>query len=99
MSYSFQIRAATKAAAKLAVAAKFEEVATQQKCHERDKAQALAAADAFVDLVSDDETKDVVVTMNGYLSGRWEGSDVVFIGDANVNVTAGLSPRLVPKAE
>lgn len=76
MSYSFNVRAATKALAKLAVAAKFAEVATAQACHERDKKQALAAADAFIDLVSDDDTKDISVAMNGYLTGQWTGSDV-----------------------
>lgn len=94
MSYSFQIRAATKALALLAVAAKLDEVAVQQKCHERDKTQALATAEAFISLVDEDETKDVAVSMNGSLSGVWEGSDVTTITSAAVNVSAGLATRL-----
>lgn len=93
MSYSFTVRAASKALAKQAVAAKLAEVAHQQACHERDKAQAQAAADAFVDLLSDQPGKDVVVNMSGYLSGVWQGSDVESISSANLQVSASLAGR------
>lgn len=93
MSYSFQLRAATKALAKLAVAEKLDEIAAQQKCHERDKAQAVAAAGAFIDLVDEDETREIAVNMNGSLSGTWEGSDVTAISNAAVNVSVGLATR------
>lgn len=93
MSYSFTIRAADKAAAKAAVAAKFDEVNASQKCHERDRQQALAAADAFIDLVADDGTQDIVVNMAGYLSGSWENSDVIWISTASISVSASLTPR------
>lgn len=93
MSYSFGVRAASKAAAKLAVREKFDQMALQQACHERDKAQALAAADAFIDLVVEDDSKDIVVSMNGSLMGQWSGSDVVRIENAAVSVSAGLANR------
>lgn len=93
MSYSFTVRAANKQAAKAAVAAKFDEVATQQACHHRDKAQACAAADAFVDLLNDDDSKDVVVAINGSLMGQWTGSDVTLIESAAVSITAYAAKR------
>ena len=93
MSYSFGVRAANKAAAKQAVREKFDQVALQQTCHERDKAQAIAAADAFIDLVVDDDSKDVVVSMSGSLMGQWSDSDVVRIENAAVSVSAGLAKR------
>ena len=93
MSYSFALRAATKAAALAAVIAKMDEVAAQQACHQRDKAQAVAAAESFLNLLPDDDARDVTVNMSGYLSGQWQGSDVVEISAANVMVAVGLAKR------
>jgi hypothetical protein len=93
MSYSFQLRRPTKTQAKQAVAAKFIEIVHQQACHTRDMSQAIAAANAIIDLVRDDDTSDVSVIMNGSLCGRWEDSDMVAIESANVNVTAYLVAR------
>lgn len=98
MSYSFTVRAANKAAVKLAVAAKFEEAAKAQTCHERDKAQALAAADAFVDLLEVDDNKDVQVVMSGSLTGHWTATDVTSIQGASVSVSAYLMTREVAAA-
>jgi len=99
MSYSFQVRAATKAQAKQKVEDEFVKVVGHQVYHECDKAQAMAAANAFIDLVDEDSTKDVAVNMSGSLCGRWEGSDVVAIESANVGVTAYLVAREPDKAE
>jgi hypothetical protein len=68
MSYSFTITATTKAEAKERVAAEFDKVVTQQPAHVRDRASALAAAGAFLDLIADDESKDFTVTVNGSVS-------------------------------
>ena len=93
MSYSFQVRAANKAEAKAAVALKFEDVVKAQACHARDRIVALTTAGAVIDLIEDDDTQDVVVSMNGYLSGTWSGSDVTRIGGVNVSVAANLATR------
>lgn len=94
MSYSIGARAATKEAVKAALREKFaQQVVAAQACHQRDQAQALAAADAFIDLVEDDDTKDIVVNMNGSLTGQWSGSDVTRIEGAAVSVSAHLAPR------
>lgn len=68
MSYSFLAQASTKAAAKEAVAAKFDEVVGSQPIHARDKAAALANANAIIDLLMDDGTRDIAVSVNGYVS-------------------------------
>jgi hypothetical protein len=68
MSYSFQVKAATKAEAKAAVEAEFDKVVEQQPEHARDKAAALANANASIDLLADDDTQDVSVSCNGYIS-------------------------------
>jgi 3-hydroxyisobutyrate dehydrogenase-like beta-hydroxyacid dehydrogenase len=93
MSYSFNLRAPSKAAALAAVTAKMDEVAAQQACHQRDKAQAVAAAESFLALLPDDDTRDVAVNMSGYLAGTWQGSDVVNISSANMVVAVAMVPR------
>lgn len=67
MSYSFNAQASTKAAAKDAVAAKFDEVTATQPIHARDKAAALANANAVIDLLMDDDSRDISVSVSGYV--------------------------------
>lgn len=69
MSYSFSVQAASKAAAKEAVASKFDEmVVAAQSIHARDRAAVLVNANTVIDLLDDDEAKDVRVSCNGYVS-------------------------------
>lgn len=98
MSYSFGLRAANKAALLALVSAKMDEIAAQQVCHERDKAAALATAEAFTGQLTDDESRDVSITMSGFLSGQWEGSDVTRVTAANVSVSVGFADRPSPEA-
>jgi hypothetical protein len=96
MSYSFNIKAATKAVAKEAVAAKFDEQVAQQPIHARDRAAVLANANTVIDLLADDDTKDVSVSCNGYLS--WNGigdftPETASIGTASVSCSASHANR------
>jgi hypothetical protein len=96
MSYSFGVRASNKAAAKEAVAAKFDEMAASQPIHARDRAAALANANAVIDLLADDDTKDVAVSCNGYLSWNGTGTftpEVAPIASASVACTANHAYR------
>lgn len=93
MSYSFAVRCQSKSSAKDAIIQKMDEVAATQACHERDKKQALAAAFMFIDLLPDDDTRDIQVGMSGYLTGTWEGTDVVAVTGASISVNAGLLTR------
>jgi len=71
MSYSFQVRGASIVVALAAAAAAFDEVVASQPTHAADKAPALAAAEALAALIHPDDTKDVVIAMNGYLSWKY----------------------------
>lgn len=70
MSYSVSVTAANKAAAKSAVAAKFDEVVAAQPIHARDREAAIANANAAIDLLTDDDTMHVAVSLNGYVGWR-----------------------------
>lgn len=90
MSYSFGVRGATKTDAIAKVAAELDKVVTSQPIHSTDRAQAQAAAEAFINVIPDDETKDVYVSVRG--SVGWQGTldiDAV-VTSASVNVSAAL---------
>ncbi|WP_296741484.1 hypothetical protein [Mesorhizobium sp.] len=91
MSYSFNVQAASKAAAKAAVAAKFDEVIATQPIHARDKTAALANANAVIDLLMDDDTREISVSVNGYVGWqenlREDASNPLRV--ASVSTTAG----------
>ena len=89
MSYSFGVRAATKEAAVAAVSAKLDEVVASQPDHAADRAQAQSAAEAFIALLADDASRDVVVSVSGWLS--WDTT--TRFTDANVSVSANLASK------
>lgn len=94
MSYSFNVKAADKAAAKVAVEAKFDEtVVAQQPVHARDRAAVLANANTVIDLLADDETKDVSVSCNGYVSWSKGGVDDAQFNTASVACNASHAIR------
>lgn len=76
MSYSFAITAATKDDAKRLVAEQFDvQVTPTQPIHQRDRAAALAAANAYVDLLVDDPGQHLRVQLNGSVSYQWSEED------------------------
>jgi DNA polymerase/3'-5' exonuclease PolX len=89
MSYSFSVKAANKELAKQAVAAEFEKIIGYQPVHTRDCAAVLANANAVIDLLGDDETKDVAVSCNGYLS--WATGTAEEAKFCSVNITCYAS--------
>lgn len=93
MSYSIAVTAATKDEAVLKVAAELNKVVEHQPSHRHDKQQALNAAMAFIDILPDDDTRDVHVNMHGSLSGPWADGDYTSISSASVGVTATLKNR------
>ncbi|MET4190686.1 MULTISPECIES: hypothetical protein [unclassified Bradyrhizobium] len=72
MSYSFNVKAASKDEAKAVVAAEFDKVVSQQPIHARDKAAALANANAVIDLLAPEapEGHMIAVACNGYVGWR-----------------------------
>ena len=96
MSYSFSIRADSKTTAKAKVAEELDKVLAQQPVHAADRAQALAAAEAFIDILVDNETteadsQDIVVSVNG--SVGWQHPDQSRLTSAAVGVSAYLAPK------
>lgn len=95
MSYSRQIRAASKAAALVALAAAVDEIVASQPIHATDKDAIVASATAAVNTLRDDEARDVVLNISGSLG--WEGATPA--GEApqftsmNVSASAYLAPR------
>ena len=97
MSYSFNIQAATKAAAKQAISQKLAQVEANQPVHRADRQQAEATAHAFVDQLQDDDARDIAVSVNGSLG--WSGSlDAQGLTGEIVSTSVGVSARLVPRS-
>lgn len=92
MSYSYSIKAESKKAAVEAVVAKVEELVASQPIHIRDKVAILSNADAVIELLEDDETKDVVVSFNGYISVN------SMLGSPTTSVAVSCSAGLVVRA-
>lgn len=93
MSYSFTLRAATKALALAAIATKLDELVAQQPVHQVDRKQVQLVAETMVAVLPDDDTRDVTVTMNGHVSGSWNGSDLLALGSVSVGFSVGLVQR------
>lgn len=96
MSYSFTVRAATKVEAKEKVAAELAKVVETQPIHARDQQQAEAAASAFVDLLPEDDTQDVTVSVHGSIG--WYGSLDDKTISAGVGINVGFAAKVAPKA-
>ncbi len=92
MSYSFNVRAASKSAALDLVAVEFGHVVSQQSVHNKDHDAALDTAKAFVDILEVDELKDVEVRMNGSIS-----TDPAGVRHVSISVTAALVEKEVAK--
>lgn len=92
MSYSFSFRAANKAEASEKVADELGKIVANQPVHEADRAQAQAAADSFIELIRDDETQDILVSVSGSCWGVDAG-----LNSAGVNVSAQLVAKEVKK--
>jgi hypothetical protein len=100
MSYSFDVKAASKAEALELVTQKLAEVAASQRVHAADVHQATAAARAFVDLLAEPPAgmTDICVRVSGSLGWR-DGLDTDAarkISATNISVTACHMARPLP---
>jgi hypothetical protein len=89
MSYSFSARAASKAAVIEVVRAKLAEVVAQQPVHAADQAQAQAASEVFINMLVDDDTRDVFISVNGSVWQTPEGLQSTGFG-----INASLQARI-----
>ena len=93
MSYSFSIRASTKALAKAMVADRMAAVVASQACHAVDLQQALVTSSSVIDLLPEDVEREVAVSVSGYVSGTWDGTSLVRLSGVSLTVGASLVDR------
>ena len=90
MSYSFNFTAATKEEAIERAEQEFANVVALQPNHEKDRAAALANIQAVVMLLPDDDTQDIAVAANGWVS--WTNDPDKIFGVSSC-ASASLKPK------
>lgn len=93
MSYSFTVRGAIKSAVLELVEVELDKVVSQQSVHNKDRDTAVGTAKTLIDMLDVDETKDVLVQMNGSIT--W---DPEHVRSVSLSVGASLVEKLPPKA-
>ncbi|MBK3333540.1 hypothetical protein [Burkholderia pseudomallei] len=98
MSYSFQFVIQTKAEAEAKLAEEFDKVVASQPTHAQDRAPAIAAALAFINLLADEPDKDIQVGVNGWLSWPYQPAEpadpgAIPLQGAAVSATVALIER------
>lgn len=88
MSYSFSVRAASKAELHRLVEAELDNVVVSQPIHAVDRARAKEAISAFINLLRDDDSMDVLVNVHGSVWAVEAG-----LNTASLGVTAILAAR------
>jgi hypothetical protein len=88
MSYSFQIKATTKALAIAEVATELAGIVNSKPEHGVDQVPVQAAADAFINLLPDDATQDVDVIVVGSVHSVGKQ-----LAGVLCQINASLSPR------
>ncbi len=68
MSYSFSVRAATKAGLGVKIQEELEKVVASQPIHGADTGQALTASWSIFSLLSDNPARDIVASVSGSIS-------------------------------
>jgi hypothetical protein len=100
MSYSFNFRVATKADARERAKVELAAVVASQPVHAQDSEAALATLDAFLGLLVDDDTRDIVVAVNGSVSWDYVSDAdqaAVPLTSASVGVSAYLTTKELPE--
>ena len=94
MSYSFAITGASKAEATAKVAAEFDQVVANQPSHAADKDGAVAAANAFINLLREPrEGEQIAVNMYGSLGWEHSESSPTAFLSGNVSVSASIAAK------
>jgi len=95
MSYSFRVQGADKRAAAALAEEKFDEVIANQAVHARDKDAVMSNIDAVLALLADDDTKDVAINVNGYVSWLNPPDQEPVFSSVSVCASAGHIERMV----
>jgi hypothetical protein len=86
-------KGSTKAEAIAAVIEKMDQVVSQQPIHAADREPAIETAKAFVNLIPEDDAKDVSVSVSGSLGWTGVYPDSHVVSNAQVSVYASLVKR------
>ena len=86
MSYSFNVKGATKLGAAQKAVEEMNKVVSGQPIHAKDKEAVLATVENVLDVLQDDPERDVSLSVNGYVS--WTEGDQ--ITQVSVQVAASL---------
>lgn len=92
MSFSFNVTAATKAQAKVRVSEEMAKVLSYCVEHAHDLHAAIAVGHAYIDLLKEDPTKDICVSMYGSL-GYTFAPGAIDISSAGITVSAGHTAK------
>jgi hypothetical protein len=93
VSYSFSVKAATKAEAIDLANKEFDSVLNSQPVHAADMPAAREAVAAFTNLLIDDDTCDVGLSVNGSVYAvSTSSSSVNGLRQASINIQAGFNP-------
>lgn len=87
MSYSFSVKAATKAEALKMLSEQFDGVLTAQPVHAVDMPVARQATESFVNLAADDPNCDIGVSVSGSVYVPAEG-----LRQASISINVGFNP-------
>jgi hypothetical protein len=91
MSYSFAITGISKVDAAAKVAAEFDQVIVNQPTHAADKEGAVAAANAFINLLGEPgDGEQIAVIMYGSLGWHSDNPPTAFLS-GNVSVSASIA--------
>ena len=93
MSYSFSARVATKDEARAKVASELEQYLHHQPQHrERDQVQTIA--NAFIDLLADDDTQDIQIQIHGSVGWKYGAEAPEPLNAISVGVSIHHVPKL-----
>lgn len=94
MSYRFEFAAASREQAKQQIAQQFDAIEAEQPAHSLDRAQAAAAADAFLAACPEPgEKQQLYVSMYGSLNYQREPVTAAGVLGASVSVSIALIAR------
>ncbi len=100
MSYSFTVRAATKADALAAIGPKFDEVVSAQPVHAADREVAIATAAAIIGLVEEPaEGQELSVSVHGWLQWTYGSTDADTPPTEFTGASVGVSVSALVKTE
>lgn len=97
MSFSFNVRAATKDEAAIQAKAKMDEVVVQQPVHAHDAGHVIATVEDYLTLLPEDLTQDVTLSVSGWVSAKeWTSPEasLASIYGCSVSVSVQIAPKL-----